>query len=81
MRRTTGFTIRFLYSISVHFVSQDKFRAICRLHLLQKPNPQPVVIAIFSAIDKLDKEPWEAVRKEMVDKKGLPGDVADKLQV
>lgn len=34
-----------------------------------------------SAIDKLDKEPWDVVRKEMVDKKGLLGDVADKLQV
>ena len=36
---------------------------------------------MFSAIDKLDKEPWDVVRKEMVDKKGLAGDVADKLQV
>ena len=34
-----------------------------------------------SAIDKLDKEPWDVVRREMVDKKGLTGDVADKLQV
>jgi histidyl-tRNA synthetase len=37
--------------------------------------------AICSAIDKLDKEPWEAVRREMVEKKGLQGDVADRLQV
>lgn len=35
--------------------------------------------AICSAIDKLDKEPWEAVRSEMVDEKGLPGPVADKI--
>lgn len=34
---------------------------------------------ICSAIDKLDKEPWEVVRSEMVDEKGLPGDVADKI--
>ena len=37
--------------------------------------------AICSAIDKLDKEPWDAVRREMVEKKGLAGDVADRLQV
>ncbi len=35
--------------------------------------------AICSAIDKLDKEPWEAVRCEMVEDKGLPGHVADKI--
>jgi histidyl-tRNA synthetase len=32
-----------------------------------------------SAIDKLDKEPWDAVRAEMVEDKGLPGDVADTI--
>ena len=32
-----------------------------------------------SAIDKLDKEPWAAVREEMVAEKGLPGPVADKI--
>jgi len=35
--------------------------------------------AICSAVDKLDKSPWEEVRKEMVDEKGLSGDVADKI--
>lgn len=35
--------------------------------------------AICSAIDKLDKEPWEAVRSEMTSEKGLPGAVADKI--
>ncbi|KAL4421027.1 hypothetical protein ABPG77_007502 [Micractinium sp. CCAP 211/92] len=34
---------------------------------------------ICSAIDKLDKEPWEAVREEMVEEKGLPGHVADRI--
>ncbi len=34
---------------------------------------------ICSAIDKLDKEPWEAVRQEMVEDKGLPGHVADTI--
>lgn len=32
---------------------------------------------ICSAVDKLDKSPWEEVRKEMVDEKGLDGEVAD----
>lgn len=34
---------------------------------------------ICSAIDKLDKEPWEAVKQEMVFEKGLPEEVADRL--
>jgi histidyl-tRNA synthetase len=34
---------------------------------------------ICSAIDKLDKEPWETVRAEMVDDKGLPPAVADRI--
>ncbi|KAK3876761.1 hypothetical protein Pcinc_018474 [Petrolisthes cinctipes] len=32
---------------------------------------------ICSAVDKLDKSPWEEVRKEMVDEKGLDEEVAD----
>eukprot|EP00884_Botryococcus_braunii_P005094 jgi/Botrbrau1/14586/Bobra.0312s0009.1 len=36
--------------------------------------------AICSAIDKLDKEPWSAVREEMVAQKGLSPEVADKIQ-
>lgn len=34
---------------------------------------------ICSAIDKLDKEPWEVVRAEMTEEKGLSGDVADRI--
>lgn len=34
---------------------------------------------ICSAVDKLDKEPWEEVRREMVEDKGLSGDVADRI--
>jgi len=34
---------------------------------------------ICSAIDKLDKEPWEVVRAEMIEEKGLPADVADRI--
>ena len=32
-----------------------------------------------SSIDKLDKEPWEAVRHELVAKKGVPAAVADRI--
>lgn len=32
-----------------------------------------------SAIDKLDKEPWEEVRREMVDQKGLDPRAADAI--
>jgi len=34
---------------------------------------------ICSAVDKLDKEPWSEVRREMVEEKGLEGSVADKI--
>jgi histidyl-tRNA synthetase len=34
---------------------------------------------ICSAIDKLDKEPWSEVRREMVEDKGLAAAVADKI--
>lgn len=34
---------------------------------------------ICSAVDKLDKEPWEEVKREMVDDKGLKPEVADKI--
>lgn len=37
--------------------------------------PPPRTRAICSAIDKLDKEPWAAVRAEMVDQKGLAPEV------
>jgi len=35
--------------------------------------------SICSSVDKLDKEPWEAVKKEMVEEKGLIAEVADKI--
>lgn len=34
---------------------------------------------VCSAIDKLDKEPWSEVRREMVDDKGIDPDVADRI--
>lgn len=35
--------------------------------------------SICSAVDKLDKEPWSEVKREMVEDKGLQEDVADKI--
>jgi len=43
--------------------------------------PQEQFRPICSAIDKLDKEPWAEVRREMVDDKGLDGAVADRIGV
>ncbi len=36
-------------------------------------------MVVCSAIDKLDKEPWEEVRREMVDGKGLDPKAADAI--
>lgn len=41
--------------------------------------PDALIRPISSAVDKLDKMPWEDVRKEMVDEKGLDPTVADKI--
>lgn len=41
--------------------------------------PDDKVRFISSAVDKLDKLPWDDVRKEMVDEKGLPGEIADRI--
>ncbi|KAF7273633.1 hypothetical protein GWI33_013675 [Rhynchophorus ferrugineus] len=35
--------------------------------------------SICSAVDKLDKSPWNEVKKEMVEEKGLAEDVADRI--
>eukprot|EP00887_Chlorella_sp_A99_P006734 scaffold3.g6734.t1 len=53
------------------FTAADQCRA--------RPNASPARRTICSAIDKLDKEPWEAVRAEMTDEKGLPPAVADRI--
>ncbi|KAF3491817.1 histidyl-tRNA synthetase [Arthroderma uncinatum] len=42
--------------------------------------PKDKIRTISSAVDKLDKSAWEDVRKEMVDEKGLDGEVADNIQ-
>ena len=41
--------------------------------------PKDRIRSISSAVDKLDKSPWEEVRKEMVEEKGLSEDVADRI--
>jgi len=41
--------------------------------------PEGKIRTISSAVDKLDKSPWEEVRREMTEEKGLEGDVADRI--
>ncbi|KAI4494409.1 hypothetical protein M0802_008901 [Mischocyttarus mexicanus] len=41
--------------------------------------PQDKFRTICSSVDKLDKTPWEEVKKEMVEEKGLNEEVADKI--
>lgn len=36
--------------------------------------------AICSSVDKLDKEPWEKVREELIVMKGLTPEMCDKLE-
>jgi histidyl-tRNA synthetase len=42
--------------------------------------PEDKIRPISSAVDKLDKMPWADVRKEMVNDKGLDGEVADRIE-
>lgn len=42
--------------------------------------PEDKIRAISSAVDKLDKLPWDEVRKEMVEVKGLDPIAADKIE-
>lgn len=41
--------------------------------------PDDKIRPISSAVDKLDKLPWEEVKQEMVQQKGLPEEVADQI--
>lgn len=41
--------------------------------------PSDKLRTISSAVDKLDKTPWDEVRREMTEEKGLDGDIADKI--
>jgi histidyl-tRNA synthetase len=41
--------------------------------------PTEKLRTISSAVDKLDKSPWDVVRKEMTEEKGLDSEVADRI--
>jgi len=41
--------------------------------------PTEKLRTISSAVDKLDKSPWEEVRREMIEDKGLEPEIADKI--
>ncbi|KAG0164214.1 Cytoplasmic and mitochondrial histidine tRNA synthetase [Apophysomyces sp. BC1034] len=41
--------------------------------------PTPAIRSISSAVDKLDKLPWEDVRREMTEEKGLDPAIADRI--
>ncbi|EEB05108.1 cytoplasmic histidine-tRNA ligase Hrs1 [Schizosaccharomyces japonicus yFS275] len=41
--------------------------------------PSDKIRTISSAVDKLDKMPWENVKEEMTEEKGLPEEVADRI--
>ncbi|KAI7853156.1 histidyl-tRNA synthetase [Circinella umbellata] len=41
--------------------------------------PQGHIRSISSAVDKLDKLPWEEVKREMIEERGLESHVADKI--
>ncbi|KAI9251426.1 histidyl-tRNA synthetase [Phascolomyces articulosus] len=41
--------------------------------------PQESIRSISSAVDKLDKLPWDQVKCEMIEERGLPSHVADKI--
>ena len=61
------------YSIKInHRMILDGIFAVCGV-------PEEKIRTISSAVDKLDKSPWEEVRKEMVEEKGLSENVADRI--
>ena len=61
------------YSIKInHRGILDGIFAVCGV-------PEEKIRTISSAVDKLDKSPWEEVRKEMVEDKGLSEEVADRI--
>ncbi|PHJ23192.1 histidyl-trna synthetase [Cystoisospora suis] len=71
LRRLQGMVGRFVVKTN-HRVLLDGMMEVCGL-------PHDKFAAACSAIDKLDKEPWEAVRKELVEVKGVHPDVADRI--
>ena len=55
-----------------HRMILDGIFAVCGV-------PQEKIRTISSAVDKLDKLPWEEVKQEMVEEKGLSEEVADRI--
>ena len=55
-----------------HRMILDGIFAVCGV-------PQDKIRTISSAVDKLDKLPWDEVKQEMVEEKGLPEEVADRI--
>ena len=61
------------YSIKInHRKILDGIFAVCGV-------PDEKIRTISSAVDKLDKSPWEEVRREMIEDKGLAPEVADRI--
>lgn len=61
------------YTIKInHRKVLDGIFAVCGV-------PEDKFRTISSAVDKLDKSPWEEVRREMTEEKGLDGEVAEKI--
>ncbi|GMF23955.1 unnamed protein product [Phytophthora lilii] len=56
-----------------HRLLLDAILAICGV-------PADKFRTTCSAIDKLDKEPWSEVRREMVEEKDIPEEVADRIE-
>ncbi|KAJ5440736.1 Histidine-tRNA ligase/ATP phosphoribosyltransferase regulatory subunit [Penicillium cf. griseofulvum] len=67
-----GWTGRYTIKLN-HRKILDGVFAVCGV-------PEDKLRPISSAVDKLDKMPWADVRKEMVDDKGLDGEVADRIE-
>ena len=67
-----GWTGRYTIKLN-HRKILDGVFAVCGV-------PEDKIRPISSAVDKLDKMPWADVRKEMVDDKGLDGEVADRIE-
>lgn len=66
-----GWDGRFLIKIN-HRGVLDGIFGVCGV-------PKEKIRTISSAVDKLDKSPWEEVRREMTEEKGLDGEIADRI--
>lgn len=76
--------VRFRFLISVSPLAHAFFPQLNHRKLLDGifdvcGVPADKIRAISSAVDKLDKLPWGDVKKEMVEEKGLDGEVADRI--